>query len=58
MNALPDSSGVFLIFFELFLAMAFSADPQKINSFISVGFVDLMSSLFCLVILGFDHFFV
>ena len=58
MNALPDSSRAFLIFFEVFLVMAFSADPQKINNFISVGFVDLMYSLFYLIILCFDHFLV
>ena len=33
-----------IILFEVFLVMAVSADPQKINSFISVGFVDLMFS--------------
>ena len=50
MNALPDSYRAFPIFFEVFLVMEFSADPQKINNFIFVDFVDLMFSLFL-----FDH---
>ena len=58
MNVLPDSSRAFLIFFKVFLVMAFSADPQKINTFIFVGFVDLIFSLFYLIILCFDHFLV
>ena len=41
-NALPDGSRAFLIFFQIFLMISFSADPQKINNFIFAGFVDLM----------------
>ena len=50
-NALPDSSITFFIFFKVFLVMTFSADPQKINNFISVGFVGLMFSHFYFIIL-------
>ena len=45
----------FLIFFEVFLVMVFSADPQKINNCISVAYVDLIFSAFYLIILYFHH---
>ena len=45
MNILSDTSTAFLMFFEIFLVMEFSADCHRIDNLISESFVDVKFSL-------------